>query len=169
MNKEVLNRSGFSLSEMETVRWGLIWKVTRYTYASDPVAPLTYFDGEFYRRPDNKYRTDGRSIPPPVQALPGYGQFDSINGFFHDSGYIHGGEWRSRSNLGPWKFVEMDQRAVDREYLEIGREDGQPLLARVPQFALLRAFGRRAWKHYREANKLHYHEQMEAFTSRSEK
>jgi hypothetical protein len=161
MNRQILNRAGFSLSEMESVRWGLIWRVTRYTYQADETAPLTYFDGVYYWKPDNRFRTDGRSIPPPLQALPGYGQFDSVNGIFHDSGYIHGGLWRAPSIHGPWIFVQLDQREMDRMYLEIGREDDQRAGAVWTQYAMLRLFGRHAWGHYREVKRLHYSQQKE--------
>jgi hypothetical protein len=147
----IINRGGYTLSDRQSERWGLLWRVTRYTYTADAKDPLTYWDGSGYWRPDNHFRSDGASIPPPLQGLPGYGHDDFVDGYFHDSAYAHAGLWRSEHLTGPWYFVPFNQRQSDQMLYHVGIADGARWTTQANKYAALRAFGGAAWREWRRA------------------
>jgi hypothetical protein len=162
MQPAILNPRGFSLCDRERVRWGRLWAVTRYTYLADAVAPLTCFDGCAYWRPDNRFRCDGASIPPPLHGLPGYGPHDALGYVFHDSAYIHGGLWRAEPNVGVYVFTKLTRAEADRMMYIVDRADGLRWGAAHARYCAVRLCGGRAWARYRADPRLHYAQQAGA-------
>jgi hypothetical protein len=156
MKPQIINRGGYTLSDRASETWCGLWRVTKYTYTADRSAPLTYFDGSRYWRPDNHFRTDGASIPPPLKGLPGYGGDDFVDGFFHDSGYAHEGLWVSEHPAGPWTFEPMDQKACDQMLYHVGLADGARRLTQANKYSVLRLFGWMAWREWRRAGSNRY-------------
>lgn len=86
-----------------------------YEYTANEKTPLTFVDFEGMKiRPDNHFFSDMGSVPPVLQAIPGFAKDRHLFPFlFHDSAYTHGGLWIKTKWETDFRFIILPRRQVD--------------------------------------------------------
>jgi hypothetical protein len=148
----IINPCGYDFRPGLRRRWGRLWTVPTYEFRLAPDAPITFFDGLHYWQPDRHFHCDGASIPPPLHGLPGYHPYQALGFVWHDSGYIHGGLWRSAGGDVPYAFIPLGRDSVDDMMYRIDRADGLRWGAAHARYRAVRAFGGGPWSRYRAAD-----------------
>lgn len=125
--------------------WGLWWRTVREFRLTPGEAGLYFVDDlEAWWRPDKVFWSDGASVPPPATAIPGFQHDRYLGAYYHDSGYKHGGLWRSVDCGKTWMFIRMPRREIDDLFEETMRHDpfrpGHPA-ATITIWAFVRVFG----------------------------
>lgn len=141
----LVNEGQWDLSDVQREKWGRIWIKTSYVFNIRPLRPLTLVCGNMMFQPDRHFRSDGGSIPIPLQGLPGYGPFDSDHYFFHDSGYTFHGLYVRVADTEQYVYCPLSRWEMDR-LLRLGRiNDGLRLTAAWAIWWAVRMGGAKRW------------------------